>query len=125
MRSEPPGPQSWTSQEISDKFRFNERKVEVLPILSRWTADDRLFTSADLADEVNISQKYASMLLLRYSRVGLVIRGTLIPSSRKGRAAIVYSGTPGLHEKVDIVKQRTKPISKKGTRRRKVPVIEL
>ncbi|MCK5611951.1 hypothetical protein KAR91_59325 [Candidatus Pacearchaeota archaeon] len=113
MRNTPPGRTKWSRKQLKKKLGFNQRKLEALTVLANWTKAGYDFNSEDLAEELNITRKYASILLLRYKKRGLIVQDHTEVSNEKwgccGQPSKVYRGTPALLEKAEIIRQRTIP----------------
>lgn len=103
----PPGRRKWTPQQLAEKRKWNKRKIGTIWFLKIRMLDGLDITSEDLAEELDISHKYAAMILLRYRRRGLlkVTRETK-PLGHPGRRPVVYTGTQKLIDLANIIASR-------------------
>ena len=120
MRQNPPGRTDWTEAELDVKSRYNERKLQALTSI-RELGD--YFGSSDIAANLNITRKHASMILLRLRRQGLIIpvedMRVLPPGA--GRDPIIYSSTEELviREQLLRVKVGFRATKEQGVRQRR------
>lgn len=95
MRENPPGKSDWTDAELDAKKRYNERKLQVLTYI-RELGD--YFGSSDIAENLDITRKHASIILLRLKRQGLItqVEDTRVMPPGAGRDPIIYASTEQL-----------------------------
>ena len=122
MRQAPPGRTDWTEAELDTKSRYNERKLRVLTFI-RESGLENYFGSSDIAANLNITRKHASMILLRLKRQGLITRveyQQVVPAGA-GRDPVMYIGTPELliREQLLRVKVGHRASKKQGKRQKR------
>lgn len=120
MRENPPGKMDWTEAELDAKSRYNERKLQALTSIREL---GEYFGSSDIAANLGITRKYASMILLRLKRQGLVVPVEdmrVIPPGA-GRDPIIYTGTEQLaiREQLLRVKVGFRATKEQGARQRR------
>jgi len=120
MRENPPGKSDWTDAELDAKSRYNERKLQVLTTI-RELGD--YFGSSDIAENLDITRKHASIILLRLKRQGLItpVEDMRVMPPGAGRDPIIYTGTEQLilREQLLRVKVGFRASKKQGNRQKR------